>query len=47
MKAALEKAAEQIKKQYNNKKSPTVNYKVWLDTTNLKLAHPKKKLDNK
>ncbi len=49
-KAALEKATEQMKKQYD-KKSPSVNYKVsnkvWLDTTNLKLAYPKKKLDNK
>ncbi len=50
-KVALEKATEQMKKQYDKKKSPAIDYqvgdKVWLDTTNLKLACPKKKLDNK
>ncbi len=50
-KQALEKAAAQMKAQYNNKKRPVIEYqvgdKVWLDTTNLNLPRPKKKLDDK
>ncbi|SJL15094.1 uncharacterized protein ARMOST_18576 [Armillaria ostoyae] len=49
-KAALTKAAEQMKAQYDKKKA-AITYqpgdKVWLDTTNLHLARPKKKLDDK
>ncbi len=40
-KRALEKAADQMKAQYNKKKCPAIEYqvgdKVWLDTTNLNL----------
>ncbi|SJL18800.1 uncharacterized protein ARMOST_22401 [Armillaria ostoyae] len=50
-KIALEKAATQMKNQYDKKKKASVEYqigdKVWLDTTNLHLARPKKKLDDK
>ncbi|SJL04865.1 uncharacterized protein ARMOST_08236 [Armillaria ostoyae] len=50
-KAALTKVAEQMKTQYDKKKRTAVEYqtgdKVWLDTTNLHLARPKKKLDDK
>ncbi|SJL04326.1 uncharacterized protein ARMOST_07692 [Armillaria ostoyae] len=50
-KAALTKAAEQMKTQYDKKKKAAITYqpgdKVWLDTTNLHLARPKKKLDDK
>ncbi len=50
-KCSLEKAANQMKAQYDKKKWPAVNYnwgdKVWLDTTNLHLPHPKKKLMDK
>ncbi|SJL08820.1 uncharacterized protein ARMOST_12191 [Armillaria ostoyae] len=49
--AALTKAAEQMKTQYDKKKKTAITYqpgdKVWLDTTNLHLARPKKKLDDK
>ncbi len=50
-KQSLEKAADQMKAQYNKKKHPAVEYqvgdKVWLDTTNLNLPRPKKKLADK
>ncbi len=50
-KQALEKATAQMKAQYDKKKRPAIEYqvgdKVWLDTTNLNLPQPKKKLDNK
>ncbi|SJL13535.1 uncharacterized protein ARMOST_16979 [Armillaria ostoyae] len=50
-KTTLEKAAVQMKNQYDKKKKAAVEYqtgdKVWLDTTNLHLARPKKKLDDK
>ncbi|SJL01322.1 uncharacterized protein ARMOST_04642 [Armillaria ostoyae] len=50
-KAALQKSAEQMKMQYDKKKKAAVEYqirdKVWLNTTNLHLAHPKKKLNDK
>ncbi len=50
-KQALEKAADQMKTQYDKKKRPAIKYqvgdKVWLDTTNLNLPRPKKKLDDK
>ncbi|SJL04219.1 uncharacterized protein ARMOST_07580 [Armillaria ostoyae] len=50
-KTALEKAAIQMKNQYDKKKKTAIEYqigeKVWLDTTNLHLARPKKKLDDK
>ncbi|SJL06738.1 uncharacterized protein ARMOST_10080 [Armillaria ostoyae] len=50
-KAALTKAAEQMQTQYDKKKRAAREYqtgdKVWLDTTNLHLARPKKKLDDK
>ncbi len=50
-KRSLEKAADQMKAQYDKKKRPAVEYsvedKVWLDTTNLHLPHPKKKLTDK
>ena len=50
-KCSLEKVANQMKAQYDKKKHPTVEYKVgdkvWLDTTNLHLPHPKKKLADK
>ncbi len=48
---ALEKTAENMKRQYDKKKQKACNYqvgdKVWLDTTNLHLPRPKKKLDDK
>ncbi len=47
----LEKAAENMKKQYDKKKQKARDYqvsdKVWLDATNLHLPHLKKKLDDK
>ncbi|SJL13412.1 uncharacterized protein ARMOST_16855 [Armillaria ostoyae] len=50
-KTALEKVAIQMKNQYDKKKKATIEYqigdKVWLNTTNLHLARPKKKLDDK
>ncbi|SJL14229.1 uncharacterized protein ARMOST_17685 [Armillaria ostoyae] len=50
-KTALEKAAVQMKNQYDKKKKAAAEYqtgdKVWLDTTNLHLTRPRKKLDNK
>ncbi len=50
-KLALEKAADQMKAQYNKKKCPAIEYQVedniWLNTTNLQLTLPKKKLDDK
>ncbi|SJL12749.1 uncharacterized protein ARMOST_16180 [Armillaria ostoyae] len=50
-KTALEKVAVQMKNQYDKKKKAVVEYqigdKVWLNTTNLHLARPKKKLDDK
>ncbi len=50
-KKSLEKAALQMKAQYDKSKWPAIEYKagdkVWLDTTNLHLPRPKKKLDNK
>ncbi|SJL18732.1 uncharacterized protein ARMOST_22332 [Armillaria ostoyae] len=50
-KAALTKVAEQMKTQYDKKKKAAITYqpgdKVWLDTTNLHLARPKKKLNDK
>lgn len=50
-KAALETAAKNMKTQYDKRKRPTVVYqvgdKVWLDTANLHLPQPKKKLDDK
>ncbi len=40
-----------MKAQYDKKKHPAIKYqvgdKVWLDTTNLNLPQPKKKLDDK
>ncbi len=48
---ALEKAADNMKKQYDKKKQKAHDYqvgdKVWLDATNLHLPHPKKKFDDK
>ncbi len=48
---ALEKAADNMKMQYDKKKRATCDYqvgdKVWLDATNLHLPQPKKKLDDK
>ncbi len=50
-KRSLEKAADQMKAQYDEKKHPTIKYqvgdKVWLDTTNLNLLRTKKKLADK
>ncbi len=50
-KQSLKKAALQMKVQYDKKKCPAIEYKigdkVWLNTTNLHLPRPKKKLDNK
>ncbi len=50
-KQALEKAADQMKIQYDKNKWLAVKYswgdKVWLDTTNLHCSHPKKKLTDK
>ncbi|SJL16681.1 uncharacterized protein ARMOST_20210 [Armillaria ostoyae] len=49
--AALEKAAERMKTQYDKHKRPSKDYhagdRVWLDATNLHLPRPKKKLDDK
>ncbi len=48
---ALEKAADNMKRQYDKKKQNVRDYqvgnKVWLDATNLHLPCPKKKLDDK
>ncbi|SJL11766.1 uncharacterized protein ARMOST_15175 [Armillaria ostoyae] len=48
---ALEEAAGRMKAQYDKHKRPAREYhagdKVWLDTTNLHLPRPKKKLDDK
>lgn len=48
---SLEKATDQMKAQYDKKKCLAVKYqvgdKVWLDTTNLHLPRPKKKLADK
>ncbi len=50
-KRSLKKAADQMKAQYDKKKRPAIDYqvgdKVWLDTTNLHLPRPKKKLPDK
>ncbi len=50
-KRALEKAANQMKAQYDKKKCPVIEYqvgdKVWLDMTNLNPPRPKKKLNDK
>ncbi len=50
-KQSLEKAADQMKAQYDKKKCPAIEYqvgdKVWLDMTNLNLPQPKKKLADK
>ncbi len=50
-KDALEEAANRMKKQYDKGKCMSHNYKignhVWLDSTNLHLPQPKKKLDDK
>ncbi len=47
-KKSLEKAATQMKVQYDKHKCPTVDYqigsKVWLDTTNLHLPDPRRSL---
>ncbi len=51
VKKSLEKDALQMKVQYDKSKRPAIEYKVgdkvWLDTTNLHLPRPKKKLDDK
>ncbi len=48
---ALQKAATNMKRQYDKKKTSSRDYqvgdKVWLDSTNLHLPGPKKKLDDK
>ncbi|SJL16408.1 uncharacterized protein ARMOST_19932 [Armillaria ostoyae] len=50
-KKALEEAAGRMKKQYDKHTHPSKNYDtgdlVWLDTTNLHLPRPKKKLNDK
>ncbi len=50
-KKLLKKATLQMKAQYDKKKHLAIEYKVgdkvWLDTTNLNLPQPKKKLDDK
>ncbi len=50
-KRSLEKAADQMKAQYDKRKCPAIKYqvgdKVWLNTTNLHLPRPKKKLADK
>ncbi|SJL18204.1 uncharacterized protein ARMOST_21782 [Armillaria ostoyae] len=50
-KEALEEAAGQMKVQYDKHKHPSQEYHardlVWLDTTNLHLPRPKKKLNDK
>ncbi len=48
---ALKRAATNMKCQYDKKKTASRDYKigdkVWLDSTNLHLPRPKKKLDDK
>ncbi len=48
---ALQKAATSMKRQYDKQKTSSRNYqvgdKVWLDSTNLHLPRPKKKLNDK
>ncbi len=48
---ALQKAATNMRRQYDKKKTSSRDYqvgdKVWLDSTNLHLPRPKKKLDDK
>ncbi len=48
---ALQKAATNMKRQYDKRKTASRDYqvgdKVWLDSTNLHLPRPKKKLDDK
>ncbi len=48
---ALTEAAGRMKAQYDKGKQPARNLqigdRVWLDSTNLSLPRPKKKLDNK
>ncbi len=48
---ALTEAAGRMKTQYDKRKRPAKNLqvgeRVWLDSTNLSLLHPKKKLDDK
>ncbi len=48
---ALQKAAGNMKRQYDKRKTASRDYgigdKVWLDSTNLHLPRPKKKLDDK
>ncbi|SJL18614.1 uncharacterized protein ARMOST_22211 [Armillaria ostoyae] len=50
-KSALEEAAHRMKAQYDKHKCPTKEYHagdlIWLDTANLHLPQPKKKLDDK
>ncbi len=50
-KEALQKAAGNMKRQYDKRKTVSRDYqvgdKVWLDATNLHLPRPKKKLDDK
>ncbi len=50
-KQSLKKAADQMKAQYDKKKCPAIDYqvedKVGLNTTNLHLPQPKKKLTDK
>src|SRR6202043_2381905 len=50
-KEAMERAAVAMKKSYDKGKCPGHEYSkgdlVWLDTQNLKMDHPSKKLDNK
>ncbi len=50
-KKLLKKAVSHMKTQYDKKKHTAIKYKigdkVWLDTTNLHLPQPKKKLDDK
>src|ERR1700726_3765695 len=50
-KEAMEKAAVAMKRSYDVGKRPSQEYSkgdlVWLDTRNLKIGHPSKKLDNK
>ncbi len=50
-KQSLEKATNQMKAQYDKKKSLAIKYqigdKVWPDMTNLHLPRPKKKLADK
>src|ERR1700730_6143835 len=47
----MEKAVVAMKKSYDVGKRPSQEYSkgdlVWLDTCNLKMDHPSKKLDNK